>query len=51
MQTAQRKPKHRPMTDEDIREHLEITIFHGIWVSQRNIDDYRKSERIPKKKD
>jgi hypothetical protein len=51
MQALQTKPKqkHRPMTDDEIRDMLELTTFHGIWVSQRNIDDVRKAMKIPRK--
>jgi len=47
--TSKRTPKHRAMTDDQIREMLEVGTFHGIWVSQRNIDDVRKAMKIPKK--
>jgi len=50
MQATQSNPKPRPMSDAELREHMEVNEFHGIWVSQRNIDDYRNLAKIPKKK-
>jgi hypothetical protein len=49
---TKRAPTKRsaPMSDDQIREHLELTTFHGVWVSQRNIDDVRKAMKIPKPK-
>jgi hypothetical protein len=49
---TQRTPTKRPapMSDAQIREHLELTTFHGVWVSQANIDAVRKAMKIPKPK-
>ena len=30
------------LTDDQIRDHLEATSFHGLYVSQANIDAVRK---------
>ena len=30
------------LTDDQIRDHLEATSFHGLYVSQANIDQVRQ---------
>jgi hypothetical protein len=37
-----RKKQSARLSDDQIRDHLEATTFHGLWVSQRNIDDERR---------
>ena len=38
----QRKKYPARLTDDQIRDHLEATSFHGLHVSQANIDAVRK---------
>jgi len=38
----QRKKRPARLTDDQIRDHLEATSFHGLYVSQANIDQVRR---------
>lgn len=39
---TQRKKGSVRLTDDQIRDHLEATSFHGLYVSQVNIDQVRR---------
>jgi hypothetical protein len=38
--TPRKKPAR--LTDDQIRDHLDATTFHGLYVSKANIDAVRK---------
>jgi hypothetical protein len=40
--TEQRKKCPVHLTDDQIRDHLEATSFHSLYVSQANIDQVRR---------
>jgi hypothetical protein len=44
MLNSKKPPKKSParLTDDQIRDHLEATSFHGLYISQVNIDQVRR---------